>query len=936
MKKPNTYYRALSCSSLATAVISLWGANTYAQDEAEVMNLEEIVVTGSLIKRSSFEGATPLQVVDRGAIDASGATKIKDIAMSLPVNSGSELTAEFGDLTGTTQFNIRGLGLSSSLTLINGRRAGTAPVGDANGAAFFDINTLPLAMIERIEVLTDGASATYGSEAVAGVANIITRKGFEGLELSGEYRDASNTSTSINLAAGLVGDATKFSIYGSYYRQSRNLRSDFDWLNERINGNGDITQSRLISSTGSPGSYLPVDLSADGSPTLRTQDIGGSAIATIPDPNCEAAGGVLRSATDSRCRFIFTDQLSVIPEEERIQLFTEFDWAVSDRITLFAEAGFSRNIVRRTHGPSNYRNGTAEGAIFIPADHPFNFFVQDPSDADRVVWVDPDQWNNSVHTAVPVASISRPLGNEFNGDNAPDFRIALDSFRIVEGAEFDISDTWSGSVAHQFATSQRSAGGPWNYIADTFNQLVVDGDWNPFGTRLSDPELVSPKDGVSVAGNSDATLALFNATSNEYAKSVQHTIDAIFTGSLFDLPAGQVGIAIGSQYRYDSLKVIPDSLSAAGEGPSPATSPTIVGSQDVVSVFSELAVPVFSNLELQLALRNESYGGSVGNTTDPKIAARWQPTEWLGVRASWGTSFQAPSIRQTAEASQSVVLDDPASVNPSTGALECVDRGVTNTTTFKVKGGDDLKPQNAKNYNVGFLFQPGNGFRFGVDYWNFDYTNLITQQEGAQAILDNDCADDGVVNDPRVVRDSGGQVRLVNSSFINTGSVKTDGLDFNLSYNFDTDTLGAFNLTSTISYVNKFNVQTTDNSAVFSGVGNRNFRNQFRSMPRWRGNVGLGWFNDTHSANIFVRYISGYDNDQPTEPARISSFATVDMQYSIALLELLGEETVITIGANNLFDVDPPSLGAGIRPAYDSVVHDVRGRQLYIRFKQSF
>ncbi|MED5421203.1 MAG: TonB-dependent receptor plug domain-containing protein, partial [Pseudomonadota bacterium] len=192
--------KTFKVSAVATGVaMALSSAPPTLAQEDEV---EEIIVTGSHIRRTEYEGRAPIQIVDAEAIELIGAAQPVEVLKQLTVNSGSQFYNETNDRAGVSQFNIRNLGLGSTLTLINGKRAGIAAVADASGTDFVDINQFPLAMIERIEVLTNGASATYGSQAVAGVANIITRKGMEGLEVSGGYATAEIDSWHVNLAAG--------------------------------------------------------------------------------------------------------------------------------------------------------------------------------------------------------------------------------------------------------------------------------------------------------------------------------------------------------------------------------------------------------------------------------------------------------------------------------------------------------------------------------------------------------------------------------------------------------------------------------------------------------------------------------------------------------------------------------------------------------------
>lgn len=303
------------------------------------------------------------------------------------------------------------------------------------------------------------------------------------------------------------------------------------------------------------------------------------------------------------------------------------------------------------------------------------------------------------------------------------------------------------------------------------------------------------------------------------------------------------------------------------------------------------------------------------------------------MRGSFGTSFQAPSVRQKSTSTETAFIQDPASINPVTGQLECVDRGVANNTVVQVVGSKDLKPQDAKSYALGFILKPLHGLDASIDYWRFDYKDLITPDEGPQAIVENDCAD-GIPNDPRVTRDAGGQLRNVSSFFINAGSVLTDGLDLAASYALPAGRLGKLSLGVNATWIRTFRIQLDASSAPFDAVGSRNFNNPFRSTPQWRGNTSLGWSHGAHSANLTARFIDSYLNDQGNTP--IASWTTFDAQYALMLPDFFAGTTTFTVGANNLLGKDPPSLGDKIRPGYDDVVHDVRGRILYAQVEVSF
>ena len=221
---------------LIGAFAAAFTASAAAQgQDASANTIEEVVVTGSNIQRSGFAAVSPVQVVNREDMLAEGAKTITDFAINLPVNVGSEFQTESGALIGTAQFNLRGLGLGSTLTLINGRRGGVSAVADGGGNQFFDINQLPMSMIERVDFLTDGASAVYGSQAVAGVANIVTRKNFEGFEFTMDAQNSDGPGIDqkqVGFAFGSSGDGpTKVNVYGGYTTRNRADRSDFDFIN---------------------------------------------------------------------------------------------------------------------------------------------------------------------------------------------------------------------------------------------------------------------------------------------------------------------------------------------------------------------------------------------------------------------------------------------------------------------------------------------------------------------------------------------------------------------------------------------------------------------------------------------------------------------------------------------------------------------------------
>ncbi|GHF17479.1 hypothetical protein GCM10017044_09820 [Kordiimonas sediminis] len=922
IKRATALRKTLLLGTVA-GVAAVYAPSISAQDQSADISLEEIVVTGSHIRRDGYEARAPINVINRSDFTDQGASTVVDIVKYLPVNTGSFLTQETGSLIGTSQFNIRGLGTGSSLTLINGRRAGKSATADGLGNQFFDVNQLPLSMIERIDVQTDGAGVTYGSEAVGGVVNIVTRKGFEGFEISGKMASSSHDQWNVSIATGAKSDKGSINLYATYYRQTRNDRSDFQWLRERIGPERPDGNSALTSSSGAPGTWQRA-LFDDNGVFLGTS---GN---TIPDPDCEEAGGIL---SGGRCRHSFEDQVSVIPEETRIQAFAEAEYNLTDELRVFTEISFSNNEVDRTNGPNLFRNGLAGGNMYIPADHPFNFYVSDG--ADGIMYIDPTQWDNSIHQAVDLTCQCRPLGDEFNGDRSEfDREFRYNYYRALGGVNYEINDSWYIEADFIYNKAERSNRAAYGYVASELNKSLLNGTFNPFGTRTTNPTLVSPKDGVSVAALDYDDFAKWHHRSLTTAVAEQSVADLIVSGDAFEMSGGMVGIAFGGQFRDETFIQHNDPLSSVGLGSTPDTSPLVIqGSTKVYAVFAEALLPVTADLEVTVAARHEKFSGGV-KTTDPKIGARWQMTDDIALRASYGTSFQLPSARQKSSSSSTQFLDDPAILGAN-GNMTC-DGGNASNTTINVTGSDDLQPQTAKNVNAGIVVQKA-GFSGSIDYWRFDYTNLIGPDGVAQAIVSGECNGGVFQADPRVIRSPSGQVRSVNLSNGNFGGVVTDGLDIQAGYTFPDSDYGQFGLRGSLSYVNKFDVDREGNGDIWAGAGTRNFANPFNSVPRWRGNVRLNWNLDVHSANAAIRYISSYENDQGTDSPKIGSWASMDLRYSYAMPELFNAETArISIGVNNVFDKKPPALADRQRPGYDATVHDIRGRMVYAEFSIGF
>lgn len=912
--------RRLMASASAFAVVlgAFASAPALAADEEEV--IEEIVVTGSNIRalRKDFSSPSPIQTVGEKEINDTGAVQVQDIFKGITSNSGSQLLQDVTSLQGTSQFSLRGLGVGSTLTLINGRRAGLAPVVDSSGQLFTDSNQYPINMIEKVEVLTDGASSTYGSEAVAGVVNIFTRDNFEGFEFGAEYRDATNESFQLNSAFGVQSERGGLAVFANYYTQTSATRSDFpnfadgNLLSDGIAGGFD-------SVTGSPGRF---NLAIPNAATPGGFD--RAAGASTPDPDCVAAGGLL-DEPNGNCRYHFLDQRRIFPEEDRIQIFGTANYDVSDRLKVFTEVGYSRNEIRDGNGGLLTRVFTNDGGFLVPGDHPFNFFVADAAGTGGISYAGPEAFAaDPTLEAVPVIYRGRPLGSDADGENQADINTVFTNTRFVGGFDFQLSDNWLLYGSYVWSNSDFLRSAPREWDIPVFAEQIASGAWNPFGTRITNTSLVSPKDGVSLAGNSEEVESLFSLFRNDTAVVRQSVAEASLSGDTgISLGGGNIAVAVGGQYRDITLEDIPDGRYQSGVNRLNETVPAVFGEQDVYAIFGEANLPVSDGIELQLALRYEDYGNQGGDTLDPKIALLADLSNTLSLRASWGTSFQAPSIRQIAGIIGNGTVTDPGPAPGETLGLDSVGDNVI--VTIITEGSDDLVPQSAENLNVGLVFQSDFGVDASVDFFHYDYQDLILQDFAGQQVFDLVAA--GTLDPSRVVRSPDGQAATAISNFVNGGSSEVSGFDFIASYSTDAgDAFVTLDLKSTI--LTKF-----DSSEFGDILGNRNFSNGFGSTPDFRINGGVTVDYGPHRVNLTVRHIGSYTDDQSDQT--INSNTTVDVRYDLGLDQFIGGEgTNLSIGAVNLFDKIAPRLED--RPFFDTEVHDPRGRQLYLTLKQSF
>lgn len=847
--------------------------------------VEEVVVTGSHIRRQSqFDTANPLQVVDGDEFASQGATSIADIVKNLTVNAGAEFQVDSLDqnlTSGTSNINLRNLGLNSTLVLVNGRRQTGSALVASDGSSFVDTNSLmPTIMIERMEVVKDGAAATYGSDAVAGVVNFISRKRFEGGELRYKYQDITDSDGDEQEVSGIWGKAfgdTHWVIAGSYYNSDPLQTPERKWSLASTYG---FPAWAAVSSSGQPGNFQRVGTSIK-----------------FPDPQCgQAEGGVLQGTS---CKFDYSPYFDLSPDEERYQIFTSLTHDFSETLEGYLELGYAHTEVETIASPSF---PFAMDQPLVPTSHPDNPFGEDVQFFGRVLGAN-----------------AGPSMTEFE----------YDTYRLAGALDGQFSNHWFWNASVAYSWQEARYDRPDTLRTRTVNAL------RGLGGPDCDPNTGTPGVGSCQYFNPFASAYLGTGNPNDPAllnhligstdldaKSSLFSAEFVASGDLMELPAGALAAAFGVHYRDEFAEHDWGALYNAGEFLTLGQAPDFDERRDVYAVFTEFDIPLASGLNAQISARYEDYGDGL-NSVDPKLALLWQPSESLSFRTSWGTAFRAPSIFQTSavQASQPFIINDPVS-----GAGFFF---VNNRTA----GNPDLDPEEAEIFNLGATWEPIDRFQASLDFWWYDYEDLIVK-ELVEDVLAAEAAGDPDAT-ARVVRpDPNRPPSQVNTNFINASSVKTYGYDLDLSYGFD-NALGDFTITSTWTYVDHYWLKTTQDRDRVEGAGSANQTNFARSMPRLRGNTSLRWQKGIHSAAVYWRYVSSYDNDRPFFQGRIGRQQTYDAQYNLTLDGVMGDGTAtISLGVINLLDEEPPK--AKMLLGYDSKVHDPRGRMWYVDLKYAF
>ena len=973
------------------------GTDAAAEEETEA---PQIIVTGSLIRGSSESAPAPVDVIDAEELAKQGSPSVLELIKQLPTSNGvigdaNQFDARAQGNEGVASVNLRGLGPQRTLVLLNGKRIVQS---GGSGIPIVDVNMIPGAAIGRIEVLKDGAAATYGSDAIAGVVNFITKTQQEGFLASGDYRYIPGSKGDYGgaLSFGHEQDGFRFFVSGGYQHRSELRTTDRDFTVQPYANNpqGGYTGG------GNPGNF-----------DFNGPFVGGSVFSA--DLGCTALGGFrsLPGSNADRCFVNYGQFDNLVEPENRFQVFMDTEFDVSDKLTLRLNALWGHSKTRITTSPTYLPtlppSANAAGIILappgvpgLPAGTPITSLFSIPAYAPALrdycatygaaagCLVSPTGQPLQGASAFPVLFRPALLGGNptFLDDNdrgsAHSPRVSDEMFVSAE-ARYALSDNLdlTGSLTYSeydrhFAGTDTLGdllqnalagfGGPNCPYASTASRagltqaqlaaLAGTGGctyFNPFSTAIQvnpvtgqvNPNYAGsrPTGGLSTAPgagliNDVATVdTFFRQDLRTRAVTTQWVGDLVLSGKTgIALPGGDVGFAIGAQYRKNEYIRSYSAISNLDFTPCPGTpinpnatcnpqtgAAGFLGTNrngrnggDVWAAFAELQLPITDAIDAQLAVRYEDYGGAVGSTLNPQGRVKIQVTPWLALRGGAGTTFRGPPSQSLA------------------GNLTSLQVIGTSFRAVDISGNPNLDPEKATTYSAGVLVDSGM-FRASLDYFRYDFKGPIEAEplSGILTAMFNGAAancgkPDYAALQARFTFTAAGcnlaNVTRVRLQAINSANVSTSGVDFTASVRNNFGGLGleaGVNGTYVIDYkTDDIFVEGVLVQPKFDAVGLLNFQTSAYPLPQWKGFAYLQGETGPHSLRLQYNYIDGYTDQRTTiftgannagslasAPVtggkEIGKFDTFDVTYR---LNLESTGTTFSLSALNIFDKDPP------------------------------
>lgn len=881
----------------------------YAEDE--LPELAPLVVTGTHLS-TSYETA-PLTYIDDSLLELWGSTPAESLRKQTFSYGATNTENESNSGTGSAGANIRGLGNLSTLTLINGRRAGgNSAIGFQHGG-FADLNLIPSAAIKEVQVATDGTSVAYGSDAIAGTVNIMLHDEYEGNRINSSYSDTTDGDASEKTFSFLTGqnlnESTHLILLGSWYQRNSLLARDRS-ISEDTDRRDQGGQNQ-----GSP--TFPGRINLNGTEYVLQEGI------TAPNSISD-----YRLWDEENDLYNFSEEAIAIPEVERSSFMANISHEISDSLQFRGELLYTE---------SEFKNGLAP-APWFGGSFPFAGFAF-PVNAAIL--------NAAKNSPYLPAGISP---NDLNQVNYRSFELGnleIDQRKSAVRGLVGLSGyigKWEWETAALYI--QTELDDHYSGIADAaaMAELIASGAFNPFATT-----------NASGLGYDNATaLSSAERKPTNHYKEELWSYDLKANAPIFELPSGSVLLATGLEFRKETVDTEIDPLFESNTNLGGSSESSFSAEREVSSLFAETLIPLFSNehqqLDLNLSARYENYQDEPtdgGNNDSNKYAAIvykaaiiYQPHEAIQLRAAYGTSFRAPTLTESygGDLSASPIYNDPLGFTPSSKRVDTI-----------ISGNPDLDPEVATNLNVGIAFEPNRtrGWRLSFDYYRIKTTDVIVN--GAQYFVDQ-AAQGNDIGSAFVIRDtSTNALNGVFANWFNAAESITDGIDYKLSYKEPTDA-GLWQASLGVNQVLTYKLKASDDSSYNSFLGKLvdpravggNIIGR-GSIPEYKAYLELIWQHKELTLGGTLNYIHSLDdntaftNDEKSR--KIDSWTTLDLVASYnwpTTASAWLSNTTLTLGIDNVFDTLPPFAAGAFADGYDASLYNLEGRRFRVSLSREF
>ncbi|CAN5358586.1 TonB-dependent receptor [soil metagenome] len=936
--------------------VSVASAQTVTPQAVEVDESASIIVTGSRIRRDPLAESSPVVIVDQGAIAKTGLSALADVLQRLPSASGglNSKVNNSGNIgnppdgggvgAGSAEIDLRYLGAKRTLVLVDGVRFVNGSSGSGIPSTV-DLNTIPVSSIERVEVLQSGQSPLYGSDALAGVVNIITKSKQEGLQASaqfGTFRQGDGHTQDYSASYGINGSTTHIVFGGSYVKQEA-VRTRDRAISQFPNpGQTSCTDPVGGCSSATPNGFFSVNSAAGGTAlTLKNAPINGRPRYDPLDPTGPNSDFKVLTTAD---RYNFSPLNYFLTPSERYGFFFNATQELSSNVNFHVKAAYNR------------RNSQNQAA-YLP------------------LFLGPDAGNGNLLDTISIDATNpfNPFGMTLSAGGAgnPPANYSTIRRRLVEAGQRTYSqrvDTMSvnGGFDGSFMVGEHK----WYWDATAV--LGFNDAHQTFTGNINAAKLAQALGPVAACTGACVPFNIFGGAGSvtpamlafvgfdEKDRSSQTLVDytANLSGDLFNLPAGAVGLAVGYEHRYQRGSFNPDPIIVAGLGADIPAQPA-VGSYNSDEVYAEVRVPLLKNtpffqmLEVDGAVRHSNYSTSGSNTTLTG-SALWKPITDLLLRGSYAQGFRAPSIGELfgAESRSDAPINDPCTnvvgspyQTSATVRANCTANGTPANGSYAEPTGGQLgvltggnialKPEKSRTLLFGAVYSPewarSSGFasQFSLEgnFYDIRVTNAIAPVD-AQLTLSR-CALTGDAQAcASVKRTPNGLISRINAQLQNIGSIRTRGVDFTANYRTPKMSVGTFGLSINANYLLKY-TETFPATVGFTTTDYRGTTRGFpdQSYPKLKGTGIIDWQGSSFSVSYTGRYIhSVVESDGNKLNSRF--YSDVQLTFAAPWFE---NRAALTIGVNNVFNQDPPACDTCTGPNFDPTTYDIPGQFGYVR-----